>query len=129
MADGRVRVDASVYAQRVNAAAELLDSGVPVAEAAVILAQRFGCSVRQARRYADHVTESGRVLVPEETTVFTGKWTAALEGRIRRQARESGSAIPALVARALTEFLERGTESLETMAVSPQPPVNIARDA
>ncbi|MBC2586875.1 ribbon-helix-helix protein, CopG family [Rhodococcus aetherivorans] len=108
MSDSRVRADAAVYAQRVNAAAELLESGVPVVEAAAILAQRFGCSVRQARRYADRATESGRVLVPEETTVFTVKLPAALAVRVRQHARESGSTISALVARALTEFLARG---------------------
>ncbi|MBO8150829.1 ribbon-helix-helix protein, CopG family (plasmid) [Rhodococcus sp. ZPP] len=108
MSDGRARAGAAVYAQRVNAAAELLESGVPVAEAAPILAERFGCSVRQARRYADRAAEGGRAIVPEETTVFTVKLPAALAVRVREQARESGSTISALVAQALTEFLARG---------------------
>jgi hypothetical protein len=50
MAGDRVR--AGEHAARVNAAADLVEAGVPVAEAARVLAGRFGCSVRQARRYA-----------------------------------------------------------------------------
>ena len=33
---------------------------MPVAEAARVLAGRFGCSVRQARRYAEHAARAGR---------------------------------------------------------------------
>ena len=42
---GRGRVDAREYARRVNAAAEQLESGVPVAEAARLLAERFGFKI------------------------------------------------------------------------------------
>jgi len=44
------RVGGVEYAGRVNAAAGLAAAGVPPAEAARVLAGRFGCSVRQARR-------------------------------------------------------------------------------
>jgi hypothetical protein len=108
MAGGRARAGAGEYAQRVNAAVELLDAGVSVAESAHILAERFGCSLRQARRYADRAAQRGRVAVPEETTVFTVKLPAALVARVRERARESGSTISALVTEALTEFLARG---------------------
>ena len=47
------RADAGEYARRVNAAAELLASGVPVVEAVRELVARFGCSARQARRYVE----------------------------------------------------------------------------
>ena len=67
MAAGRGRVDAGEYARRVNAAAEQLESGVPVAEAARLLAERFGCSVRQARRYVERAGEAGRTVAPEAT--------------------------------------------------------------
>jgi hypothetical protein len=106
MAGGRV--DAGEYARRVNAAVELLESGVAVAEAAQILAQRFGCSTRQARRYAEHAVQEGPVVAREPTTVFTVKLPAALAARVRARAQESGSTISALVAQALTEFLARG---------------------
>ena len=108
MVGGRVRAGAGEYAQRVNAAAELLEAGVPVAEAAHILAQRFGCSPRQARRYAERATEGGRAVVPEETTVFTVRLPAMLVAGVRERAKASGSTISALVAQALTEFLARG---------------------
>src|SRR3569623_1913592 len=44
---GGGRADAGEYARRVNAAVELLASGVPVVEAVRVLVGRFGCSTRQ----------------------------------------------------------------------------------
>ena len=79
-----------------------------MAEASSALAQRFGCSLRQARRYAERAAESGRASVPEQTTVFTVKLPMALVARVREQAKASGSTISALVAQALTEFLAGG---------------------
>src|SRR5260370_31360121 len=80
MAGGRVG-DAE-YAGRVNAAAELAEAGVPVAEAATVLAARFAVSVRQARRYVDQAVAEGRVEVPEASVVFTVKLPAALARRV-----------------------------------------------
>lgn len=108
MSEGRGRVDAGEYARRVNAAAELLDAGMPVAAAAPVLADRFGCSVRQARRYAERAAQGGPRVVPEQTTVFTVKLPTALVAGVRERARESASTISAVVAQALTEFLVRG---------------------
>jgi predicted HicB family RNase H-like nuclease len=106
--DGGGRVPVAEHAERVNAAAELLAAGVPVAEAARGLAARFGVSPRQARRYAEQAARSGRVPVPEASVVFTVKLPASLADRVRERARDSGVTISALVARALTEFLSRG---------------------
>ena len=108
MTAGRGRVDAGEYTRRVNAAAEQLESGVAVAEAARLLAQRFGCSVRQARRYLERAAQAGRTVAPEATTVFTVRLPARLVARVRERARESGSTISAVVAQALTEFLAPG---------------------
>ena len=108
MAAGRGRVDAGEYTRRVNAAAEQLESGLAVAEAARLLAQRFGCSVRQARRYLERAAQAGRTVAPEATTVFTVRLPATLVARVRERARESGSTISAVVAQALTEFLAPG---------------------
>jgi hypothetical protein len=47
---GGGRVGGIGYAERVNAAAELVEAGVPVADAAQVLAGRFAVSMRQARR-------------------------------------------------------------------------------
>jgi len=108
MFGGRGRADAGEFARRVNAAAELLDAGMPVAQAAPVLAARFSCSVRQARRYAERAAQDGPSVVPEATTVFTVKLPAALVARVRERAKASGSTISALVAQALSEFLARG---------------------
>ena len=102
------RAGAGEYAERVNAAADLADAGVPAAEAARELAGRFGCSQRQARRYVERAASTGRGEAPEATTVFTVKLPAGLAGRVRGHAREAGVTISAVVAQALEEFLSRG---------------------
>ena len=102
------RVRAGEYAARVNAAADLVEAGVPAAEAARVLAGRFGCSVRQARRYADQAARAGRAEVPRDTVVFTVKLPAGLAARVRAYARDRETTISAVVARALTEFFARG---------------------
>jgi predicted HicB family RNase H-like nuclease len=102
------RAHAGEYARRVNAAAGLLASGVPVVEAVRELVARFGCSARQARRYVERAEQDGPTPVPEATTVFTVRLPVALAARVRERARESGTTISALVAQALTEFLARG---------------------
>jgi hypothetical protein len=106
MAGDRAR--AAEYAERVNAAADMADAGMPAAEVARNLAGRFGCSVRQARRYVERAAQSGRVVAPLAATVFTVKLPAGLAGRVRAHAREAGVTISAVVAQALEEFLERG---------------------
>jgi Ribbon-helix-helix protein, copG family len=105
---GRGRADGGEHAERINAAAELAEAGVPAAAAARVLAERFGCSVRQARRYADQAAASGRVAVPEPAAVFTVKLPVRLAAAVREHAAASGRTISAVVAQALEEFLERG---------------------
>ena len=105
---GRDRAGGGEHAERINAAAELAEAGVPAAEAARVLAGRFGCSARQGRRYADTAARSGRVAVPEATTVFTVKLPVRLAAAVREHARVSGRTISAVVAQALEEFLSRG---------------------
>ena len=82
-----------------------------MAEAARVLAGRFGCSARQARRYVERAAHGGPAAAPEATTVFTVRLPATLAARVRARARESGSTISALVVQALTEFLARGHRS------------------
>ena len=105
---GDRRASAAEHASHVNAAAGLLEAGVPAAEAARVLAGRLGCSQRQARRYADQAVASGRVRVPETATVFTVKLPVRLAAAVREHAQASGRTISAVVAQALEEFLERG---------------------
>jgi Ribbon-helix-helix protein, copG family len=106
--DMRGRAGGGEHAERVNAAAELAEAGMPAAEAARVLAARFGCSPRQARRYAAAAAASGRVPVPEATVVFTVKVPARLAAAVREHARGSGRTISAVVTQALEEFLARG---------------------
>jgi ribbon-helix-helix CopG family protein len=105
---GQDRAGGGEYAERVNAAAELAEAGVPAAQAARLLAGRFGCSVRQARRYADQAASSGRVPVPEPAAVFTVKLPVRLAAAVREHARTSGRTISAVVVQALEEFLAGG---------------------
>ena len=69
-----------------------------------MLAARFGCSQRQARRYVDQAA-SGRMAVPEPTVVFTVKVPARIAQAVREHARASGRTISAVVTQALEEFL------------------------
>ncbi|WP_241883191.1 hypothetical protein [Frankia sp. KB5] len=100
----RRRVGAGEYAERVNAAAQMLEGGVPIGDAALLLSARFGVSLRQARRYADSAA-GGRVAVPEPTVVFTVKVPAVLAERIREEARVRGTTISSLVTGALSACL------------------------
>ena len=104
----RSRAAGGERAERVNAAAELAEAGVPAAEAARVLAGRFGCSARQARRYVDAAAARGRVQAPEATVVFTVKLPVRLAAAVREHARDSGRTISAVVTQALEEFLARG---------------------
>jgi hypothetical protein len=104
---GDRRAGAAEYASHVNAAAALLDAGVPVAEAARVLAGQLDCSERQARRYLARAAESGRVEVPDDGTVFTVRLPLRLAAAVRAHARASGRTISSVVAQALEEFLGR----------------------
>jgi hypothetical protein len=103
----RSRAAGGERAARINAAAELAEAGMPAAEAARVLAGRYGCSVRQARRYVDAAV-GGRVQAPEATVVFTVKLPVRLAAAVRAHARASGRTISAVVAQALEEYLAGG---------------------
>jgi hypothetical protein len=105
---GDRRAGAAEHAAHVNAAAGLLESGVPPAEAARVLAGRLGCSQRQARRYVSQAAAGGPVPVPEPGAVFTVRLPGRLAAAVREHARASGRTISAVVAQALEEFLDRG---------------------
>jgi hypothetical protein len=100
------RADGEEFAGRVNAAVGLVASGATVADAARVLAARFGVSVRQGRRYVEHAA-AGRVVVPEATVVFTVKVPVSVVAAVRARAGDTGVTISALVTRALTDDLRR----------------------
>ncbi|CAO5174246.1 Ribbon-helix-helix protein CopG domain-containing protein [Frankia sp. AiPs1] len=96
---------AGEYAERVNAAARLLEGGVPAVDVALLLSSRFSVSLRQARRYVVHAESGGPVPVPEPNVVFTVKLPAVIAERIRADARGRGATISAVVAGALRDYL------------------------
>lgn len=103
---GGGRVDDGEHAARVNAAVALAAAGTAPAQAARELADRYGVSVRQARRYVDAAAH-GPVEIPERAVAFTVKLPQGLVGRVRAYAAEHRLAISAVVAAALVEFLAR----------------------
>ena len=109
MVEGR-RARADQVAKRINTAGELLGSGLEVLEATRELARRHRLSERQARRYVERARTEGAVEVPGAKVVFTVKLPADLARRIRRVARSTGQTISAVVAQALSEFLDRPGE-------------------
>lgn len=104
---GSRRARADQYAQRINAATELLAADVDATEAARQLARRYRLSERQAWRYVEQARDQGVVEVPKPKVVFTVKLPTDLVGRVRRHAKQSEQTLSALVAQALREFLDR----------------------
>ncbi len=101
------RARADQYAQRVNAAARLLDKGLEVPDAARRMAKRYRVSERQARRYVEQARDQGELEVPKAKIVFTVKLPAGLARRVRAFARASERTVSALVAQALEDYLDR----------------------
>lgn len=103
----RRRASAGQQARRINAAADLLATGVEAAEAARRLARRFDVSERQARRYVDAAREQGgQVAVPEPTVVFTVRLPVGLVERLRAHATASQRTLSSLVAEACEAWLK-----------------------
>jgi hypothetical protein len=104
---GDRRAGAAEHATHVNEAAGLLEAGAVAAEAARVLAGRLGCSQRQARRYVAQAAGSGRVRVPDESSVFTVRLPVRLAAAVREHARASGRTVSSVTGQALEEFLAR----------------------
>ena len=81
---GSRRARSDQYAQRINAATELLAADVDAAEAARQLARRYRLSERQAWRYVEQARDQGMVEVPKPKVVFTVKLPSDLIRRVRR---------------------------------------------
>ncbi|MGH8900675.1 MAG: hypothetical protein ACRDYA_03105 [Egibacteraceae bacterium] len=77
------------------------------AEAARVLAGRFGLSQRQARRYVEQARDQGAVAVPEPTVVVSLRLPAGLVARLRAQAARSQRTLGCLVTQAVEELLDR----------------------
>ena len=92
-------------AERINAAVEILKSGLSVSEAIGRLALREGISERQARRYVERAQQAGEVEVPRPKQVFTVKLPIALVGHLKSYAVASHRTLSSLVTQAVEEFL------------------------
>jgi hypothetical protein len=101
------RARADQYARRVNVAARLLEDGLAVADAARVIARRYGLSERQARRYVEHASDEGEIDVPTAKSVFSVNLPNDLIRRVRRLASATGQTLSAVVAQALEEFLDK----------------------
>lgn len=100
-----MRASSPERARRINAGAELLESGSSVAEAARELAVRFEISERQARRYVERAQLRGLVPVPGPVQLFTVRLPVELVERLREFTKMSGRTLSLVVAQALAEFL------------------------
>ncbi len=103
---GTRRARADQYAQRVNAAAKLLEADTDSSEVVRQMARRYHLSERQAWRYVEQARDQGTLEVPRPKVVFTVKLPTDLVRHVRRQAKRSEQTISALVAQALKEFLQ-----------------------
>jgi len=95
------------YARRVNAAAELVESGAPAAEAAGALAGRSGARCGRPAGMWTRAAAAAGCRCPSERGVHRQAARGAGR-RVRAYARERETTISAVVARALTEFFARG---------------------
>lgn len=101
-----MRASSPERARRINAGAELLETGSSVAEAAREVASRFEISERQARRYVEQAQITGRVPVPGPVQLFTVRLPVELVERLRKFAKTSERTLSLVVVQALAEFLE-----------------------
>ncbi len=106
------RSSASVKAERINAALDVLRQYDSLAEAARALVQAYGMSKRQAYRYLHEAKKQGQpVPVPEPKVAFTVKLSEGLVHRLRQRAAQTGQSLSELVTQALDVFLRRGRSS------------------
>jgi predicted DNA-binding transcriptional regulator YafY len=95
-------------AERLNAAFDLIASGVSLNQAAQALGEQFGLSQRQAYRYLQGAQRIRRpVAVPEPIIPITIKIPADVAARLRAYAQATGGSIGDIVARAVSSYLAR----------------------
>ncbi len=93
-------------AERLNVAYGLLRQERSMAEASVILTQKFGLSRRQAYRYLQEALAIGHPVVVCETSVpITLKIPGQVARDLRAYSNSSGLTLGEIVARAVLQFL------------------------
>jgi hypothetical protein len=94
--------------QRLNAAFDLLAKGYTLAEAAPMLSEESGSSLRQAYRYLHEAQSIKRpVPVAAPTIPITIKVREDVVAQLRAHARDNGLTIGEVVARAVVRWLAR----------------------
>jgi len=94
--------------KRVNRAYTLLRQDQPQEEVIVHLMKKYEVSQMQAYRYVQQAKKlSGRLVIPEQSVVFTVKLAPSLIVRIRKLAKEQGLSISKIVKKGMEEFLAR----------------------
>ncbi len=94
--------------QRLNAAFDLLAKGYTLAEAAPMLSEESGSSLRQAYRYLHEAQSIKRpVPVTAPTIPITIKVREDVVAQLRAHARNNGLTIGEVVARAVVRWLAR----------------------
>lgn len=101
------RASADLVAQRTNAAATLLASGLSVARAVAELSVRFQLSSRQSRRYVEAAQKFGVVEVPRSKSVFTVKLPSDLIDGLRAYAKAEKRTMSSLISEAVENLIGR----------------------
>jgi predicted DNA-binding transcriptional regulator YafY len=92
--------------ERLNAAHRLLARGTRVADAAALLAEECGISLRHAYRYIEEAQALGQpVSIPVPSMPITFKIPGDVIARLREYSSASGITLSELVTRAIKAFL------------------------
>ena len=103
------RASADFVAQRINAAATLLASGLSTGLIAAELSERFQLSGRQSRRYVEAAQKLGLVDVPRSKSVLTVKLPTDLIDGLRAFARAKDRTMSSLVTEAVESLIGRSS--------------------
>jgi hypothetical protein len=99
------RASADLVAQRTNAAAALLASGLSAVRAAAELSARFCLSSRQSRRYVESAQKRGVVEVPRRKSVLTVKLPTDLIDGLRAFAKTMNRTMSSVVSEAVESLI------------------------
>ena len=95
-----------VRAKRINAALELLNEPLSLAEAAEKLTEAYGMSMRQAYRYLQAARiQQQPVSIPEKKIPFTVKLAPSVVAALRQHASGRQMSLGDLVQLAVTDYL------------------------
>lgn len=97
--------------QRINAALLLIREYNSISKAADIMVEQYSISKRQAYRYVQQASKTGKqVAVPEPKIAFTVKLSQELVQRLREFAKHTEKQLSTIVTQSLEDFLQNGQE-------------------